>query len=152
MLIWVSVLAGCGGSLNDEQRKQLREGKDQQVIKKVSEAEIVDEAFSKGRAVISLLESNPLAADSLAVAHQVAVRWLEPSSANATEIERQLIDAYLNSMMMGETLKDNVQSLGTDSLLYTKPVTVEQPDGVVEVKGTWNIRMARKQLVLGINK
>jgi hypothetical protein len=150
--IILGFLMSCGGSLSEDQRKQMKEAREQQSIKKVSEAELMEEAFKRGRAIVDLTEVNPLAADSLAETYRFELRWLEPGSSGASEIERQLIEAYLNSMMMGEELKDNVQRLGNDSLLYTKPLVVELPNGVVEVKGTWNVRMAKKHLVLAMDK
>lgn len=151
-LFLVILLAGCGGSLNDEQRKQLKEGREQQKIKKVTEAELTEEAFARGRAIIGLVERNPTKRDSVMASNPVVVRWLEPGAANASEIERQVIDAYLNSVLMGGSLSDNVQRLGTDSLLYTKPVVLERPDGTVEVRGTWNVSMAKKDIVLTMGK
>jgi len=148
----LTLLAGCGGSLNEEQRKQLKEGREQQKIKKVTEAELTEEAFTKGRSIITFVERNQAKRDSVMMASHVVVRWLEPGSANASEMERQVIDAYLNSVMMGGSLSDNVQRLGTDSLLYTKPVVLERPDGTVEVRGTWNVSMSKKELVLSMNK
>lgn len=151
-LFLILLLSGCGGTLSDEQRKQLREGREQQVIKKVSDADILTEAFLTGRAIMKGIENNSRGTGSIAEKYQVEVKWLEPGSAGATDIESQLIEAYLSSLMMGEELKDNVQRIGEDSLLYTKPVVNELPDGVIEVKGTWNIRMAKKQLVLAMDK
>lgn len=130
----------------------MREAQEEQVIKKVSDADFLEHAFKNGRAIMALVERMPSGADSIGHAHQVDVVWLEPGSAHASDIEKQLIDAYLNSMMLGEELTDNVQRLGADSLLYTKPIINELPDGVVEVKGTWNIRMSKKQLVLAMGK
>ena len=151
-LFLILLLQGCGGTLSEEQRKQLREGREQQIIKKVSDADILTQAFKTGRAVMQGIESSPMHADSIAESYLVEVKWLQPGLAGATDIESQLIEAYLSSLMMGEELKDNVQRIGEDSVLYTKPVVSELPDGVVEVKGTWNIRMAKKQLVLAMDK
>lgn len=145
------VITGCGGSLNDEQRKQMREARELNSIKKVSEVEITEAAFVLGREILGLVESG-LDKDSIEISRKVDIRWLEAGSTEGTEIERQVIDAYLTSMMMGTELADNVQRLGTDSLLYTKPVVVNLPEGAVEVKGTWNIRLSKKQIVLGIGK
>lgn len=142
---------GCGGTLSEEQRKQMREARELQSIKKVSDAELQAAAFATGRKIMSALESNPALVDSMDKQHQVHIHWLETGSTTGSEIEKQLIDAYLNSMMLGEELADNVQRIGNDSLLYTKPVVVERKDGVVEVKGTWNIRMSKKQLVLAMD-
>lgn len=141
----------CGGSLNDEQRKKMREARELNSIKKVSDAEIQEAAFAYGRELMGLIEAG-LDKDSLEVSRKVDVRWLEIGSTEGSEIERQVIDAYLTSMMLGTALADNVQRLGSDSLLYTKPVVVDLPEGAVEVKGTWNIRMSKKQVILSIQK
>ncbi|MBL7842435.1 MAG: hypothetical protein KF846_07565 [Cyclobacteriaceae bacterium] len=144
-------ILSCGGSLNDEQRKQMREARELNSIKKVSDAEIMEAAFAYGRDIMGLVDSG-LDMDSLEVSRKVDIRWLATGSTEGSEIERQVIDAYLTSMMLGTELADNVQRLGTDSLLYTKPVVVDLPEGVVEVKGTWNIHMSKKQVVLSIQK
>jgi hypothetical protein len=79
----------------------------------------------------------------------VKIHWLSPGASNGLTIEQQLIEAYINSVIEGTPLQDNVQKIGTDSLLYTKAVVIMRPDSSVEVKGTWNIRMSKKQLILG---
>ena len=149
ILLFVALL-GCGGSLSEEQRKQMREARETQTIKKVSEAEITEAAFSFGRELVSQLDPGTVNTGDLP--GTVTVHWIEPGSSSGSDMEQQVIEAYLNSFMMGEELADNVQRLGTDSLLYSKPVVVERPDGVTEVKGVWNIRMSRKQLVLQMEK
>ena len=146
------VLVGCGGSLNEEQRKQMREARELKSIKKVSEAEITELAFSRGRDIMREINRYPKGIDSLQAVHQVRISWLTPGSANGTDVEKQLIDAYLNSILSGTPVSDNVQRLGEDSLLYSRPVTRELPDGTVAVDGTWNISLSRKQLVLSIEK
>ena len=129
----------------------MREARELNSIKKVSDVEIQEAAFQLGREIMELVEAGRNE-DSLEVSREVDIRWLEAGSTEGTEIERQVIDAYLTSLMLGTELADNVQRLGTDSLLYTKPVVVDLPEGVVEVKGTWNIRMSKKQVVLSIDK
>lgn len=146
------VLVGCGGSLNEEQRKQMREARELKSIKKVSEAEITELAFAHGRDIMKVIVRSPKAIDSLESVHQVRISWLTPGSSGGTEVEKQLIDAYLNSILSGTPVSDNVQRLGEDSLLYSRPVTRELPDGTVAVDGTWNISLSRKQLVLSIEK
>lgn len=139
--------------MSDEQRKQMLEARDQQRIQKISEAEIMDLAFAKGREVLAELsmQESP-AVDSISQVQGVKIHWLSAGAANALAIEQQLIEAYINSVMEGTTLQDNIQKMGTDSLLYTKAVVIMRPDSSVEVKGTWNIRMSKKQLILGMKK
>lgn len=145
------VLLACGGSLTDEQRKKMKEASEQQAIVKVTEAEITEAAFEKGRSVMQALTS-PASADSVSKAANVRVHWLAPGTADAIEIERQLIEAYINSVIEGVPLQDNVQEMGTDSMLYTKAIVLTRPDSSIEVKGTWNIWMSKKQLILSMGK
>lgn len=153
-LIFISVvlLTACGGGLSDEQRKQVREANEQQTIVKVTEVEIMDAAFAKGRSVMSRLsDSNPDTA-RVSTEEVVNIHWLTPGKAHSLEIEQQLIEAYLNSLLNGTPLQDNVQKIGEDSLLYTNPVVVTRADSSIEIKGTWNIWMSKKNLILAMGK
>lgn len=139
--------------MSDEQRKQMMEARELQRIQKISEAEIMDLAFVKGREVLADLPPAESAhVDSLGKILEVRIHWLAPGASNALTIEQQLIEAYINSVIEGTPLQDNVQKIGTDSLLYTKAVVITRPDSSVEVKGTWNIWMSKKQLILGMEK
>jgi hypothetical protein len=156
-IIWISFLilvTACGGSMSEEQRKQMREAQKQRAIVKVTDAEITEAAFATGRLVLSGLpeEATPPQIDSAAVAYGVKINWLVPGAANALKIENQIIDAYINSVINGEPFQDNVQGIGTDSLLYTRAVVLTRDDGSVEVKGTWNIWLSKKQLILSMKK
>lgn len=149
-LIAAGLLTQCGGSMSDEQRKQMLEAREQQRIQKISEAEIMDLAFAKGREVLTGLpmqESSRV--DSLGRILGVKIHWLAPGASNGLTIEQQVIEAYINSVIEGTPLQDNVQKVGTDSLLYTRAVVITRPDSSVEVKGTWNVWMSKKQLILG---
>ena len=128
----------------------MQEAREQQAIVKVTEAEITEAAFAKGRSVMTQLGS---AGSPEVIGQQTGVKihWLEPG-ADALEIEQQLIDAYINSVIEGTPLEDNVQEVGMDSLLYTNAIVLTRPDGSVEVKGTWNIWMSKKQLILAMGK
>jgi hypothetical protein len=153
-MLLVMVMASCGGSISDEQRKQMLEAREQQSIQRVTDAQITEAAFEKGREVVKGLNEKTSAQqlDSIAASTDVEIRWLVPGSADAHEIESQLIDAYINSMIMGEELTDNVQRIGKDSLLYTKPLVVKQPDSSIEVRGTWNVWISKKKLILAMGK
>lgn len=147
-LVTFSVLLfSCGGGLTDEQRKKIKEEMETSQIKKVSEAQITEAVLAHGRELVTVLGRNQNA-DSLASAEKVVIHWLEPGAGNATEMEEQLIEAYLMNLT-GGTL-DNVQKIGTDSLLYTVPVVEKQADSSDVVKGIWSIYFSRKQIVLGL--
>jgi hypothetical protein len=152
-ILIVVTLLGCGGSLSEEQRKQLREAQQQQTIKKISEADLLAAAFTKGRALVKALQKEKPDAyrlDSLQKTNQVIIRWHELSAPAALAIEQQVIEAYLVAASTGSTLADNVQRIGTDTLLYTMPLTRLKPDSVTEVLGIWSIRMPTKVVVLNM--
>ena len=141
------MMISCGGSLSDEQRKKIKQQMETSQIKNISEAEITEATLENGRRLAASLEvkSN---VDSLSSAEQVKIKWLQAGQQDATEMEQQLIEAYLTQLSGGSM--DNVQRIGTDTLLYTIPVVVKREDGVDEVKGVWSIYFSRKQIVLGL--
>lgn len=147
ILLFAVLFFSCGGGLTDEQRKKIKEEMETSQIKRVSEAQITEAVLTQGRELISMLRKNENS-DSLAKAKKVVIHWLEPGSRNATEIESQLIEAYLTDLTGGTM--DNVQKIGMDSLLYTIPVIEKQADSSDVVKGIWSITFSRKQIVLGI--
>lgn len=160
ILVPVLALASCGGSLSDEQRKQIKEGIEMQKIVKVSESEIMTEALDRGKAVFSELEKSGFAAglDSLGASQKVEIRFITPGSGNGRAIEQELIDAYINDIA-GTGLPENIQKVWTsdqkedyDSLLYTRPHVEKRPDGAEELKGIWSICMARKDVVIAISR
>jgi len=155
-LILLTVLAACGGKLSDEQRKQMREGMEQQKIVQMSDSEIVTAALEQGQVVFNALKEsvfNQDKVDSIARHYHVKIYWRVPGSGQTTEIEQQLIDAYVTGMATG-SLQDNIQPLHTssqttyDSLLYSKPIVSALPDGVEKLEGIWNIYISRKEVVL----
>lgn len=130
----------------------MREASERQAIVKVTDAEITEAAFAKGRSVISQLKDNNPDTSKVAKAEAVEIHWLGAGKKHGLKIEQQLIDAYLESMIRGESLQDNVQKIGTDSLLYTSPLVITRADSSIEVRGTWNVWMAKKELILAMHK
>lgn len=157
-LVCVVLLIGCGGSLSDEQRKQMHEKMEVNKIVRVTEIEIVEAAYAEGRKIVNTLDS--LHQDSArlkAFIHNstAEINFLTPDATHARVVEKQLIDAYLSDT--SGTFQDNIQNLrnagGTvDSLLYTKPLTKKLPDGSDQLMGVWNVRLSKKNLVIEIGK
>lgn len=156
----VLILAfGCGGSLSDEQRKELREGVDDQKIVRLSDSEIVMSSLERGRLIFQSMESNGFATeaiDSIESEYRVRVKLITPGSDDALKVENQLIEAYVVGAETG-SLPDNIQKLGVtdnqdqyDSLVYTKPQVTHLSDGSVKVEGVWNIYLAKKDVVRAI--
>jgi hypothetical protein len=159
--ILVTVLAGCGGSLSDEQRKKLHEGMEDQKIIKLSDSEIVTASLEQGRviyAAMKLMSFAPAKLDSLEKQYHVNITLLTPGGADALEVENQLIEAYVVGAETG-SIQDNIQKLHGrnatdtyDSLLYTRPKLSTLPDGVVKVDGIWNIYLAKKDIIRSLSK
>lgn len=152
----IIILSACGGKLSDEQRKQMRDGMEQQKIVQMNDSEIVTAARDQGQAIFKVLEQvkfDRVKTDSIARHHRAKIVWSVPGSSNAKEIEQQLIEAYVAGMATG-SLQDNIQPLHQadgndyDSLLYSKPVVSPMPDGVEKLDGVWNIYLSKKQVVL----
>lgn len=127
-------------------------------IRKVTDAEITEAAFARGRTIMKSIEEfqgDSIKIDSLLKAQNGKVKWIVPGDVNAVNLEQQLIDAYIAA----ETgaLQDNIQKIRnakgeSDSLLYTKPVVRKQPNGTEKLEGVWNIWLSKKQLILSMDK
>ncbi len=151
-IVWL-LLLGCSGGLSDEQRQQLREAQARQLITKVNEADLISAAFEQGRRIGQMARGSdrkPAQLDSIGRANKVRIHWRELTATDALEIERQVIEAYLSAASAGTPVADNVQRIGSDSLLYTIPVTRYTADSVLEVIGVWSIEMAVRNVVLGM--
>jgi hypothetical protein len=157
-LAWVTIVfvaISCGGSLTDEQRKKAREEREASQIRKVTDAELTEASFEYGRQLIAAIESkdksftNQTLIDSLESAYHVRIAPLVPGDSLLLEIESQIIEAYTTGAGQVQ-LNDDVQKLGADSLLYTKPVMRELPDGQVEFVRAIGIHMPKKYVVLSI--
>ena len=145
-------ISACTGSLSDQQRKRIKESMEQGEIKKVSEAQVTDAAFNYGRYVASILEKRDSSLtdtgllDSLSETFQIEIISLQADNQNLRSVERQIMEAY----MEGNASNDNIQKMGSDSILYTKPFLLENPDGSTKFLKALGIRMTRKQIVLSI--
>jgi hypothetical protein len=153
------ILASCGGSLSDEQRKKIRDEMASSEIRKVTEPEITDAGMKLGQEIMASVEKvkdNPAAIDSIERATKTKITWIVPGTATAELVEQQLIEAYIAGAATG-TIDDNLQKLRNsenvvDSLLFTRPVVTNLADGAVQVEGTWNIRISQKELILSMSK
>lgn len=150
--MFLGVLIACTGTLTENQKKRIKESMEEGKIQKVTESQITETAFALGREVASAvikkdkLMSNAALIDSIAKANNVEIVSLQSGNNQMRGVERQLLEAYQS----GGTSADNVQKMGPDSLLYTKPVMREHPDGSTEFLKAIGIRITRKQVVLSI--
>ncbi len=155
LLVVLLICASCGGKLTDEQRQKLHEGMATQNIKRVSDADLQTAALAYGKSVLRDMENadtslkNKSRIDSLEVVYHVRIYSLIPSAPELREIEKQLVDAYVSGGDAGQ-VADNLQKVGTDSLLYTKPVFKSGPDGTLQFSHAIGIMMSKKTLVLSM--
>jgi hypothetical protein len=157
-LLFAFLVFGCGGSLTDEQRQQMKEKMELNKIVRVTDAEITEAAFEKGRETLGIIESfkgDSAKIDSLIKINNGSIRYIRPGISNALELEQQLVDAYLADE--SGSFRDNVQEVRNangdfDSLLYSKPNVTKLPDGSDQLNGVWNIWLRKKELVLEIAK
>ena len=155
VLVGIVFLASCGGTLTEEQRKKARESIEQGQLKRVTDSEMTEASFTLGRKIALLVEkkdhylTNSSFLDSLEKVYQVEITSLQPGDSTSLAVEQQIIEAYIAGSGKVE-LNDNIQKLGKDSILYTKPILRELVDGSVEFSKALGIRMARKEIVLSI--
>ena len=154
-LILVFIACSCTGKLSDEQRQKLHEGMATQDIKRVSEADLQAAAWDYAKAVLADVEkvdidmhSKPKI-DSIAASRHVKIYSLIPADSALREIEKQLVDAYITGADVG-SVGDNLQKVGEDSLLYTKPVFRNRPDGSQQFSHAIGIKMAKKTIILSM--
>lgn len=154
-LIVLLLATACGGTLSDEQRKQLRERMKSDEIKRVTEGELMDASFVFGRNIASIIEKRDPGMmdrkliDSLEAAYEVRIVSIQPGDSLLLGIESKLIEAYTSSAGMVE-VADDVQKIDVDSVLYTKPIMRERPDGSVEFTRALSIHMPTRSVILSI--
>lgn len=153
--IMIIIGAACGGKLSDEERKKLHEGMATQDIKRVTEAELQIAALAFAKSVLADIEkvdknlNQKSKIDSVAKAREVKIYSLIPEDAALREIEKKLVEAYIAGADTG-TAGDNLQRIGDDSLLFTRPVFRLHPDGSQQFSHAIAVRMSRKTVVLSM--
>ena len=147
------LLCSCGGRISDEQRKAIKESMEEGQIKKISDAEITEAGYEYGRSIVQDIEkskSGNSEIKALEEKYKVKISTLQSGDSALIEIEKMIIDAYTSGAT--PELTDNIQKLGTDSLLYTKPIIKTLPDGSVQFEKAIGIHVPKKQVVLSIKE
>lgn len=159
MRFWIPILAfaiiACGGNLSDDQRKKLQDRMKSDEIKRVTDGELMSAAFDYGRSISGVIEKrdpsmrNQLLIDSLEAAFNVKISSIQPGDSMLLSLEQKLIEAYTSSAGKIE-VADDIQKISPDSLLYTRPIMRERPDGSVEFTRALSIHMPTRSVVLSI--
>jgi hypothetical protein len=151
------LVCACGGSLSSEQRKKIRANMEAKSIKKISDAELTEAALAYGRSMTKIIEvrdkslNNRVFLDSLERIYGVQILSMQPSDSLLRGVEKKIIEAYTSGGDLSG-IGDNLQNMGTDSLLYTKPLMMERPDGSLEFDKALAIRIPKKQVILSIKE
>ncbi len=126
-------------------------------IKKISDAELTEAALAYGRSMTKIIEgrdkslNNRKFLDSLERIYGVQILSMQPSDSLLRGVEKKIIEAYTSGGDLSG-IGDNLQNMGTDSLLYTKPLMMERPDGSLEFDKALAIRIPKKQVILSIKE
>jgi len=121
-------------------------------LKKVTDAEITEAALTYGRKITKIIESRPSDRkflDSLESVYDVEILFMQVTDTNLRSVEKQIIEAYASG---GGNLSDNIQKMGSDSLLFTKPFGKERPDGSIEFTKALGLRLHKKPIILSIKE
>lgn len=124
-------------------------------IKKISDAELTEAALNYGRSIAKAIElkdktlTNRIFLDSLGKAFEVQIFAMHPSDSFLRGVERKVIEAYTSGSDLSG-VGDDLQKMGADSLIYSKPLFAERPDGSLEFTKALGIRIPKKQAILSI--
>lgn len=139
-LILVFTASACGGSLSEEQRKAFKNEMKDRKIKRVSDDDIYEKALEWGRLYVQNLNVSNM--DSVAQANEVSIQYANQETADLSEVERKIFEAY--SYATSAEISDNVQKQGTD-ILYANPVMDS-----TAFQGVWFISIPKKKIVLDL--
>lgn len=148
-------ISSCGGNLSDDQRKKLKDRMKSDEIKRVTDGELMAAAFDYGRAISGVIEerdpamANRVLIDSLEAAFDVKIASIYPGDSLLLSVEEKLIEAYTSGAGQAEGV-DDVQKISPDSILYTRPIMRDRPDGSVEFVSALSIHMPTRSVVLSI--
>jgi hypothetical protein len=151
------VLCSCGGSLSSEQRRKMRESMEMKSLKKISEGELTEAALEYGRSLAQMIETKDKSIgehkflDSLAKSFGVQILFIHPTDSFLRGVEKKIIEAYTSGSDLSH-IGDDLQKMGSDSLLYTKPLLTERADGSLEFTRALAIRIPKRQVILSMKK
>jgi hypothetical protein len=147
-LIALILLCGCTTTLSDEQRKKIKEEMADREIRRIPEAELLQGAQELGRelsAQLSATDTNLSVQMPALEQWNVRLHWVSPGSTNLAEIEHQLIEAYIAGGALSQEM-DNIQSVA-DTILYSRPLMIGQPDGSARFAGVWNLYIPVRSVI-----
>ena len=141
LLLVLVILVSCNHpGLNEKQREQLKQGKADRAIRKITEAEILEVAKLKGETLVNSLSAPT---DELKT-HQAF--WLSDSGKTDNMKFREIREAYSYSAQQGANLPSYVEIDDNDSLLFAKPMTYNN------IHGIWFVYLNKRQIIRTIGQ
>ena len=137
LLVIIVFAVGCNGAtLNEKQLQQVKEGKADRAIRRVTEAQIMEVTLAKGEEIVR----NLTVPNDTTIAFYEA-RWLYDSLTTSNSNMAQLQEAYLYSKENNQPLPAHVELYSSDTLLYAVTSTINGNSGI------WFIYMDKKTVV-----
>ncbi len=166
MLLWHCSRSG-ETTLNQKVLEEMKERE----AKHVLPGEIIEAAYAQGDTIASQTQQlllreyrqsgNDIAlssflqthlnrvADSLEQKYKVRIEWIAPqdtSSNTLTDLQQQLLVAYLYNADHQLDVNHNIQRIDEESYLYTKPMVSDSS----QFLGMWSVMLSKKEVVLGM--
>jgi toxin YoeB len=152
LLLFLFLFTSCHGKLTEEQKRKIREERVVSQIKKISEADVAEASFAYGRNIANIIAkrdtsvTNIALLDSLEKVYDVQIITMQEGDTNLQEVEKQVLEAYASSDNAA-ALGDNIQKMGVDSILYTKPIIGSNNSIFFRAL---SVRMPKRRIVLSI--
>ena len=150
----VYLLSFCSSSLSEKEREAIMRENDRREIRKIKTADIISAAYVSGTAITAISDSilterlksmiqdygtthaiekyditMQSILDSISDANNIEIKRISHKASNTklSKIEKELIEAYRFDNKSNLVLNDNVQTIGDDQLLYSRPIVIDDP-------------------------
>lgn len=178
-------LPACNNAQQMDRQAVLEEMKERE-LKHVLPGEIMEAAYVQGDSTAQAVQSHiiqqyqasgsPLSLseflqqyvksglDSLEKEYEAKIQWIaatDTASSQLTDLEQQILQAYLYNIENNLEVSHNVQRVDDESYLYTKPVTLnalqqkptslqQAPADTSQFLGMWSIRLSKREIILNM--
>ncbi len=153
--LMIILMAGCGGTLNQEQREFMREGMKSTKVRRVTPSQLTQAAWEKGTSIQKSIGPDTWLANHEQInslQQETGTRiYLLKNPAELSGKPKEILEAYQSAEDPAD-LRENVQKIGLDSVLYTFPVTFERPDGSKVFSHAVAIGMSVKLIIQSLPK
>lgn len=155
-LVMLCLISSCGEKNDNRNNPAFLEELANRELKKVSDADIMQAAYARGKGISSAAQTSIFAAlqeqidaegiqnalkfcntkaypltDSIAAATGAEIRRVSLKTRNKSNapdsLESMLLDSYLYNVENNLALDDNIQKVDEEYLLYTKPIVLNNP-------------------------